>query len=301
VNTFGDRITVSKPAAETRGRLRLSLESRRFWLFAGGAALLAAMLLSPARGAADARSDYLIRLLKGSTQFRVRAQAAISLGGLGAAPEVVDALASSLEDEHPAVRASAATSLSRLADPRALRALRAAAQDPEPPVRTAVRAAIAKLETDARKHPEVAPPATPRPTGPIRYYVAVGRPGSQVPDVSAEDIDRAQQVLRDRVAGLEGVELAAPRETPASVRALLRSRNLRGFYIDSSITTIERKAGGGTRVAVSVIVATYPDRAMRAIMQGAATASGGGDTRAQAIGGALRSALNQLPQAMARE
>jgi len=110
-----------------------------------------------------------------------------------------------------------------------------------------------------------------------------------------------QQILRDRVAALDGVQLAPQKESPASVRTLLRSRNLRGFYIDSSITTVERKPGGSTRVAVSVIVATYPDRAMRAIMQGAATASGGGDTRAQAIGGALRSALNQLPQAMARE
>jgi hypothetical protein len=279
--------------------LRLSLESRRRWFLACGAALVATTLL-PGHGAADARSDYLVRLLKGSTQFRVRAQAAISLGGIGAAPEVVDALASSLQDEHPAVRASAATSLSRLADPRALRALRAAAQDPEPPVRTAVRAAISKLEGDERRNPEViAKP--PRPTGPIRYYVAVGRPGSQAPGVTAEDIDRAQQILRDRVAGLSGVQLAVERESPASVRTLLRSRNLRGFYIDSSITTVESKPGGSTRVAVSVIVATYPDRAMRAIMQGAATASGGADTRAQAIGGALKSALSQLPQAMARE
>jgi hypothetical protein len=281
--------------------LRLSLESRRRWFLARGAALLATTLLVPGHAAADARSDYLIRLLKGSTQFRVRAQAAISLGGIAAAPEVTDALASSLKDEHPAVRASAATSLSRLGDPRALSALRAAAQDPEPPVRTAVRAAIAKLEVDERKNSEVTVEAPRRPTGPVRYYVAVGRPGAQAQGVTADDIDRAQQILRDRVAALDGVQLAAAKESPASVRTLLRSRNLRGFYIDSSITTVERKPGGSTRVAVSVIVATYPDRAMRAIMQGAATASGGGDTRAQAIGGALKSALTQLPQAMARE
>jgi hypothetical protein len=281
--------------------LRLSLQTRRRWFLARGAVLLAATLLLPAHGVADARSDYLIRLLKGSTQFRVRAQAAISLGGVGAASDVVDALALSLKDEHPAVRASAATSLSRLADPRALRALRAVAEDSEPPVRTAVKAAIAKLEGDARRDSEVAAPAPPRSVGPTRYYVAVGRPASRVPGFSATDLDRVQQILRDRVSSLDGVQLAAAPESPASVRTVLRSRSLRGFYIDSSITSIERKPGGGTRVAVSVIVATYPDRAMRAIMQGAATASGGGDTRAQAIGGALKSALSQLPQAMARE
>jgi len=178
--------------------LRLPLESRRRSFLARGAALLVTTLLLVGHGAADARSEYLIRLLKGSTQFRVRAQAAISLGGVGAAPEVVDALASSLRDEHPAVRASAATSLSRLADPRALGALRAAAQDPEPPVRTAVRAEIAKLEGDARKNTEVATPPPSRPTGPTRYYVAVGKPASRVPGFTAEDIDRVQQILRDR-------------------------------------------------------------------------------------------------------
>jgi hypothetical protein len=82
---------------------------------------------------------------------------------------------------------------------------------------------------------------------------------------------------------------------------VLRARNLRGFYIESAVTSLEQKPGGGIRAAVSLIVATYPDRAMRAIMQGAATAMGGGDSRAQAMAGALKSALNQLPQAMARE
>lgn len=259
-------------------------------------------LLIPAPAIADARSEYLIRLLKGSTQFRVRAQAAISLGGVGAADGAVDALMAALGDDHPAVRASAATSLARLEDPRALRALRATANDPEPPVRSAVQAAIAKLEGGERARSGVAiepPPA--RPSGPVRYYVAIGKPASRVPEFTAADLDRVQQLLRDRLAGFEGVELAVPSESPAKVRSVLRSRNLRGFYIDSAVTSVERKAGGGTRVAVSVIVATYPDRAMRAIMQGAATAIGGGDTRSQAIAGALKSALSQLPQAMARE
>ena len=45
-------------------------------------ALLAALLLDVQVASADARSEYLIRLLEGSTQFRVRAQAAISLGSV---------------------------------------------------------------------------------------------------------------------------------------------------------------------------------------------------------------------------
>jgi hypothetical protein len=253
-----------------------------------------------ASAAADARSDYLIRLLKDSTQFRVRAQAAISLGGVESAPEVVDALMASLSDEHPAVRAAAANSLGRLSDSKSLRALHSAENDPEPPVRSAVKAAIAKIESSSRQSgSQVAVKTTP--TGPPRFYVAVGRPATRAADVGASDLDRALQVLRERVSSIDGVVLAPADEPPSQVRSVLRARNLRGYYIESSVTSIEQKPGGGVRAAVSVIVATYPDRAMRAIMQGAATAMGGGDSKAQAMAAALKSALNQLPQAMARE
>lgn len=281
--------------------MRLLVYTRRRSLIAAWVALASLLLSLASRPAsADARSDYLIRLLKGSTQFRVRAQAAISLGGVGASPDALDALMAAASDDHPAVRAAAANSLARMSDPRALRALRPLLQDSEPPVRTAAMSAVAKLEALASE--TRTPDAVPvRPSGPVRYYVAIGKPASRVPELTPADLEHVQQLLRDRLAGVEGVELAPAQETPAKARTLLRTRNLRGFYIDSAVTSVERKAGGGTRVAISVIVATYPDRAMRAIMQGAATALGGGDTRSQAISGALKSALSQLPQAMARD
>lgn len=283
-----------------------SLEAplRRIAALAALAAIVYAVMLAwspgPTPAAADARSDYLIRLLTGSTQFRVRAQAAISLGGVEGVPEAVDALVDALADEHPAVRAAAANSLGRLADAKALRALRAKLGDPEPPVRVAVQAAIAKLESEARhKGGELEAPHVP--VGPPRYYVAVGKPGSRVPEVSSDDLTAVQQVVRQKLGEIDGVVLAPPDEAPGAVRNVLRARKLKGFYIDSAVTSVAQKPGGGVRVAVSVIVATYPDRAMRAIMQGAATATGGGDARAQAVAGALKSALSQLPQAMNRE
>jgi hypothetical protein len=261
--------------------------------------LLTALALFPAPALADARSEYLIRLLEGSTQFRVRAQAAISLGSVEVAPDVVRALSTSLSDEHPAVRAAAANSLGRLGDAKAVPALRAVTDDPEAPVRLAATTAIAKLESAARRT-GAEPVAPPTPSGPPRYYVAVARPASRVAELAIPELERARQVLVDRLSQIDGVVLAPADETPAAARKVLRSKSLRGFYIDSSVTSMDPKPGG-TRVAVSVIVATYPDRAMRAIMQGTATALGGGDTRAQAVAGAFKSALSQLPQALARE
>ena len=56
----------------------------------------------------------------------------------------------------------------------------------------------------------------------------------------------------------------------------------------------------GTRVAVSVIVGTYPGRDMRAILNGAATVPGSGGPEADraAVEGAIRGALRNLPQAL---
>jgi HEAT repeat protein len=261
---------------------------------------LLALALAPASAVADARSEYLIRLLEGSTQFRVRAQAAISLGSVDAAGDVLRALSTALSDEHPAVRAAAASSLGRLGDAKAIPILRSASEDPEAPVRLAVKSAIVKLESASRMA-GVAPEPVKAPSGPPRYYVAVAKPASRVGDLPSTELDRAHQVLVERLKQIDGVVIAPADESPAAVRKVLRSQSLRGFYIDSSVTNVDAKPGGGTRVAVSVIVATYPDRAMRAIMQGTATALGGGDTRAQAVAGAFRSALSQLPQALARE
>ena len=168
-------------------------------------------------------------------------------------------------------------------------------------MRSAVKAAIAKIESAARPsgsrsgqdHADRAAAFLRRGSaGPRR-----ARPTSR-----AGDLDRALQVLRERVSTIDGVlVLAPPDEPPSQVRSVLRARNLRGYYIESSVTSLERSPAAAFAPPVSVIVATYPDRAMRAIMQGAATAMGGGDSKTQAMAAALKSALNQLPQAMARE
>jgi hypothetical protein len=259
-----------------------------------------AILATGPTAAADARGDYLIRLLRGSSQFRVRAQAAISLGNAAASAEVLAALSLSLKDEHPAVRAAAATSLGMLGDARALDALRAASADSEGPVQLAARGAIAKLDGMARMAGSAATqPAGPR--GPPRYYLAFGRPGTRAPGVSPELLDRAQGHLQRSLQTIDGVVLAPPNEARLAAEGVLRQRKLKGFYIDSSITSVEEKEGGGTRAAVSVIVQTYPGRDMRAIMQGAATVMGGGDEEDRAVESALSSALRQLPQALARE
>jgi HEAT repeat protein len=105
----------------------------------------------------SAQTNYLIRLLESSPQFRVRAQAAISLGLIENSLAAREALTAALQDVHPAVRAAAATSLGRLGDASRVVALRKLGGDTEEPVRNAARASIAKLESmivEPPPHPE---------------------------------------------------------------------------------------------------------------------------------------------------
>jgi HEAT repeat protein len=249
----------------------------------------------------DPRSTYLIKLLEGSSQFRVRAQAAISLGAVDASRGAVDALAKALRDVHPAVRAAAATSLGRVGDAKSLVALRGLERDPEEPVRTAARAALARLETSTPSmgvDPVTQPPV---PTGPALYYVAVAEPATRVASLDKQLLVQAHAFIKQRVGQMQGVRLAPDAESSQAAESVLKKQKLKGFYLDSSIVSVEKKPGGETRIAVSVIVATYPGRDMRAIMQGAATVSGAGSqTYHQALEGAYSGALRQLSQAFSR-
>ncbi len=248
---------------------------------------------------AQQRTQYLIRLLSSSDAFRVRAQAAISLGRVEANEEIVSALGRALDDEHPAVRTAAASSLERLSDPSALAALRSHASDRAPAARRAIRRAIGALERLARTRPREAEPERGG-SGNARFYVGVGEPAAKRgASVSRDALRRARDFLAQQVGSLPDVEVAPASESNAVARRVIQSRRLTGYYLDSSVVSIEQTAAG-TRVVVSVIVGTYPGRDMRAILQGAATVpGGGGDEAIQAgIEGALRGAIRRLTQAM---
>ena len=258
--------------------------------------LLLFVFASVAR-ADDARSTYLIKLLEGSSQFRVRAQAAISLGAVEKTLSARGALTAALRDPHPAVRAAAATSLGRIGDGSDVGVLRKLERDPEEPVRNAARASISRLENtrpDAQGVVEA-----PTPTGPARFYVAVGEPASRVPSLSHPTLAEARAFIKQRVAQIDGVRLAPDSESVQAAEKVLQREKLKGFFLESSIVSVEKKAGGATRVAVSVIVATYPGRDMRAMMQGAATVTGSSaQIYQQAVEGAFSGALRQLNQAL---
>lgn len=269
---------------------------------ATAAVLVTAVVLAPVSATADQRSDALIRLLETSTEFRVRTQAALSLGRTSGGTQVVQALVRALSDSNAAVRAAAANSLGAVGDPSAVAALQRLSSDSDRAVRTAATSAVRTIQSRGGSSPSVVtpPPTTVAPpSGTSRYYVGVGMPGSRATRLGPDMLQHARSVLVQQVRAVDGVELAPENESNTAATSVIQRRRLAGVYIDCSIVSADATANG-TRVAVSVIVGTYPGRDMRAILNGAATVPGAGGVEADraAVEGAIRGALRNLPQAL---
>ncbi|MEM7436847.1 MAG: HEAT repeat domain-containing protein [Myxococcota bacterium] len=249
------------------------------------------VLLCASSTVADRREDYLTRLLRTSNAFRVRAQAALSLGQLDATKSSVAALERAARDRHPAVRVSAITSLRRLGAKQTIPTVRAATRDRNKSVRRAAVEALEALEAIGERQ---------RGPGIPRHLVAVGMPGAKAERVSRQMLFDARIFLSEKLIELSGVELAPDDLTPADAKREIARRNLHGYYLESSIVTLKPR-GNGVRAEVSIIVLSYPARNMRAMLRGAATASGhyNAGTAVQAIQGAIVGALRRLPQVMA--
>jgi len=265
--------------------------------------LVACLLASSA--AADARTDFLVRMLSTSTQFRVRVQAALALGAQNAESQVVGALSRGLRDGHPSVRSASASALEKLREPSALAALEAARRDRDADVRRAVESAIASLSSrpqraTATSAPTRGSPSTPQPSGTPTYYVGIGAPGDRVGLPKAE-LERLRAHLVRTVAGMEGVVLAPSRESENAARKVMKADGLVGFYVDASVTKVEVRSDGAVRAEVSIVVGSYPERSIKAMLKGAATVPSGGSSpvaRERAVEGAFSGALRRLPQAM---
>ncbi|MEY4509056.1 MAG: hypothetical protein RLZZ450_1178 [Pseudomonadota bacterium] len=255
-----------------------------------------ALAASSPRVHADSRTDFLVRMLASSDQFRVRTQAALALGSRASEPAAIKALVSALKDDHPAVRSASAGALELLKDPTALASLRAARKDRDSSVRGAVEHAIAALETASTANARIAD----EPVGSSTFYVAVGTPSAQA-GLPAPALRSLRELVVKQVSELDGVRLAPENENQAAAAGVLRKTKLIGYYLDSAITKIEQRPDGALRAQVSVIVGTYPGRAMRAMLSGAATVSGGGTSeqaKMQAVEAAFTGALRRLPQAL---
>lgn len=250
--------------------------------FAAAAALALVAWATVAR--AD-RVDDLASRLRTDADYKVRLSAAIALGKLGdrrAVPALVDGLG----DSDKSVRLVAAGALGKLVDAtvapderaRAVAALTQAAQrDPEDSVRVQAQRSIDALR------------ALPPPGG-RSVYVEVGNMADKTARGAA-----MLPVMRQTVAS--SLQRRAPTYLvhgpgASSMTDELRRAGPRAFFVDASLTKLDM-TGSHVACAISMILATYPQKSMFGFANGSADVDAG-STSERALSSALGDCVNAV-------
>ena len=294
-----------------------------------GAALLFAPIALPSEAQDRAA---LIRVLNSNTDFRVRVQAAFALGNTRD-ERVLPALERALRDQNPAVRAAAATAMGRIGSRRAIPMLRRASRDSSAAVRLQVSASLRAIESGERRE-EALPQAASRPSDHgnrfpsisiiptereipwqrMRYVVFVGDMqnrarfgGDDMAQLLRAEVDRNLKRMRNVAV------LHSETQLDARGRREIARRRLPKLRVDGSVMSLRRQMQGrdvAVRCEVSLMLLDAQERALRGEMRGAATGAEPRRSRsrrdqdlrlaAQALEGAVRSAMSGAPQAIQR-
>jgi hypothetical protein len=219
-----------------------------------GGALLALLGLA-GRADADPRTDYLVKQLKSSDDFRVRTQAALSLGASGDAA-AVDPLCGALTDANASVKVAAAAALGKLGKAEGVKCLKAAkSKESDKDVLTQIDQSIAKLSGGGGNDP-------PAPGPDTKYYVAIeitnktNRSNSEI-----EGIVRG--AIQAKLLGSSGYAVAPKSETVDKGGQIVKGKKLKGYLLIAAVDP-PSYSGGDLNVTVNVTMWTYPDKALKA-------------------------------------
>jgi hypothetical protein len=240
----------------------------------------------------------LVELLLNAEGYRVRTQAAYSLGAF-TGPDVQDALLSALMDPHEAVRVAALVSLAKAGDASVISLLRGS-DDPNAVVKEQLRHTLVLLE---ERFPETRVPldwtrvSTIIEAAGLRDESSCGR--SELPDVFQRLLAR-QLRMQDRLAVAE-----APRGLDQMGDVISRNK-LRALFVTGAVSQMAKRKSGADvvwDVSVSLTVMSHPGKSIRAMVTGKASVSRAARTytteeddsmQDRALEDAIRSAVESL-------
>jgi hypothetical protein len=230
------------------------MRRRWTWIALVSLALLSAVA-SPARAATVAE---LIQQLRSSDDYRVRTQAALSLGTSGD-DAAVQPLCGALGDANLTVKVAAAAALGKLGKPAGLPCLKAAqAKETAPTAKAQIDKSIAQLEGGSGAG---SVPAPPPPGADTKFYVAI-QVSNKTSRSAAEVETMVRGAMQEKLLAAKGYAVAPKSETPAQGGQIVKGKKLKGFYL---IATVEAPvyAGGDLSQTVRVSMWTYPDKALQ--------------------------------------
>jgi len=192
--------------------------------------------LAAANASADARSDYLINMLENGATYRIRVQAATTLGVIRCA-DAVEALGRALTDESDLVAISAAAALGQIGDAVAIPALEAALKDPpsdpaKAQFETTLRVLRALVQGD-----DLSAVADVEP----RFLIRVDAMGDSSGGPRKGITETMRAMVVERLGREPGVVLQGPGMSADQVRTKAKKEKLKPFILSGSIMRLERK------------------------------------------------------------
>jgi hypothetical protein len=227
------------------------------------AILAVVLLLVPALGRADDRTNFLIDRVRyppsagQSDDFRIRAQAALALGATND-DAAVQPLCQALSDPSDAVRTAVAAALGRLGRPAGADCLKGRiGSETSAGVKGQMHKAIDSIAASGGGG-GAAPKAVPN----AKYYVALS-PVSNGTGRPQADVDRiVVGAIVSKLSALGKYQLAPSGESPDRARSVMSTRNLKGFYLSVSVDKFDY-SNGNLRVRVKIAISGYPGKDLK--------------------------------------
>jgi hypothetical protein len=213
--------------------------------------LVLACVLWSATAYADTAS--FAKQLKDNDDYRVRTQAALALGASGDEAAVGPLCTALAKDSNVSVRVAAAAALGKLASPRGAPCLQSAqGRESNSSVKTQIDKSLASLGGGSGGSVAAG----------TKYYVAIAVTNKTTR--SAGEIENiVRGAIQAKLQAVAGYAVAPKSESPAAGGALIKSKNLKGFYL---LATVEAPVYSASSVlqVIRLGVFTYPDKSLKA-------------------------------------
>lgn len=190
--------------------------------------------LFPSRVRADARTDYLINMLENGRNYRIRVQAATTLGKLRS-KQAVPALVRSLGDDNDLVVISALTALGQIGDPSVISQIEKAC------AKKKVSAVQSQLEATLRVLRALSSP-TEKPDivdAEPRFLIRVDAMGNSSGKGSKQITDVVRDLVLERLKEEPDVVLQVAKMNNNQVKRKLKKEKLVGYILSGSIIQMD--------------------------------------------------------------
>ena len=196
--------------------------------------ILITLTMYTAVAKADTRTEYLIKMLESSSNYRLRVQAATTLGKLRSA-EAIPALVKATKDQNELVIISSAIALKQIGDVTILPQLEESAK------KATSAAAKSQLEQTIRILKEIgnSGQAVPKTKKIPKFLVRVDAMGNSSAQQSENLTELMRELVLERVAAEQDVILQKEKLSSEIVSKKIKREKLKGYIISGSILKLD--------------------------------------------------------------